>query len=264
MLNSWVSEFIIACNLSENLYVYSAPGVPCLVDTCAILDFYIIIIIIIIIIKLIGLSIGGILTHWPLTVLNRAAGFFVCLLEYPRSQRRKGSLVERRYLILFIIHYFMKYRKATSRWGLHNNWFGLSTQINCHQGHGATYSWGWNRVNPPSWSIRMYMCCVGIRIIHYTRSLACIAFPSKFFLRSIYGKKYLAQGHKRHEQESNAHFLLTTLEFEFDLKNNSLIHPLLTCFGLFLNTVSTSFSQVIDLAIKGDRVKTWFIWSGIT
>ncbi len=30
-------------------------------------------------------------------------------------------------------------RTATSRWG-------LSTQINCHQGHVATYSWGWNGV----------------------------------------------------------------------------------------------------------------------
>ena len=40
------------------------------------------------------------LIPWPST--NRAAGFFVCLLEYPRSQRRKGSLLERRYL--FMIH----------------------------------------------------------------------------------------------------------------------------------------------------------------
>ena len=28
------------------------------------------------------------------------------------------------------------------------NRFGLSTQINCHQGHIATYSLGWNRVTP--------------------------------------------------------------------------------------------------------------------
>ena len=28
------------------------------------------------------------------------------------------------------------------------NWLGLSTQINCHMGHIATYSWAWNRVTP--------------------------------------------------------------------------------------------------------------------
>ena len=35
------------------------------------------------------------------------------------------------------------------------NRFRLLTQINCHQGHTTTYSWGWNRVTPPSQLRRM-------------------------------------------------------------------------------------------------------------
>ena len=51
---------------------------------------------------------------------------------------------------------------ASLRWGLHFNWFGLSTQINYHQGNVATYFLGWYRVY-----LLTFCKDVGMGIIHY-------------------------------------------------------------------------------------------------
>ena len=71
-------------------------------------------------------------------------------------------------------------------------WFGLTTQINRHQGHVATYSWGWNRVTPFTVRIRLLAWVLSTRV--QTCRAECITFPS-FYEAIMVG--CIAQGHMR-------------------------------------------------------------------